>query len=46
MSEPKLECHDCGSLEIVKVLDDCDDASGYKGAIAFCKACWEKRARA
>jgi hypothetical protein len=36
------ECHDCGELAAV-VLDDHDDASGYRGEIGYCVGCAEKR---
>lgn len=42
LPEP-TECEDgCGNaVEIV--LEDSDDASGYKGSVFLCKACWERR---
>ena len=35
-------CHDCGGLA-VQAFEDTDDASGYKGEIALCGACLQRR---
>jgi hypothetical protein len=35
-------CHVCGEPADL-VVEDSDDASGYKGDVAFCRACYAKR---
>lgn len=44
MSDDKpVECSDCGEPAAVVFEDRGDDATGYRGDVAYCLACLAKR---